>query len=124
MSSGFREESIGDSDRHHRLASQSPWTRPADSAKLLIPLHGEMSEWLKEHAWKACVGETLPWVRIPLSPPVPLITCEIQHFSSSETNPSGDPATRPTATEQSNPCELSRLRTVIEFESHRHVQCS
>src|SRR5262245_10959640 len=27
-----------------------------------------MSEWLKEHAWKACVGETLPWVRIPLSP--------------------------------------------------------
>ncbi len=30
-----------------------------------------MSEWLKEHAWKACVGETLPWVRIPLSPPVP-----------------------------------------------------
>src|SRR4026209_2998372 len=30
---------------------------------------GEMSEWLKEHAWKACVGETLPWVRIPLSPP-------------------------------------------------------
>src|SRR5687767_11695381 len=52
-------------------------------AKLLIPLNphpyahkprvgdpvGEMSEWLKEHAWKACVGETLPWVRIPLSPP-------------------------------------------------------
>src|SRR5687768_3504198 len=29
-----------------------------------------MSEWLKEHAWKACVGETLPWVRIPLSPPL------------------------------------------------------
>ena len=29
-----------------------------------------MSEWLKEHAWKACVGVTLlPWVRIPLSPP-------------------------------------------------------
>ena len=28
-----------------------------------------MSEWLKEHAWKACVGEILPRVRIPLSPP-------------------------------------------------------
>ena len=26
------------------------------------------TEWLKEHAWKACVGETLPRVRIPLSP--------------------------------------------------------
>ncbi len=30
---------------------------------------GEMTEWLKVHAWKACVGETLPRVRIPLSPP-------------------------------------------------------
>src|ERR1051326_3055248 len=34
-----------------------------------FPAYGEVSEWLKEHAWKACVGETLPWVRIPLSPP-------------------------------------------------------
>ena|SRR5215469_13859510 len=31
--------------------------------------HGEMAEWLKAHAWKACLGETLTWVRIPLSPP-------------------------------------------------------
>ena len=38
-----------------------------------------MSEWLKEHAWKACVGETLPWVRIPLSPPV--LTREPRGFS-------------------------------------------
>ena len=30
---------------------------------------GEMAEWLKAHAWKACVRETVPWVRIPLSPP-------------------------------------------------------
>gem|GEM_PF-6808141 len=29
-----------------------------------------MSEWLKEHAWKACVRETVPRVRIPPSPPV------------------------------------------------------
>ncbi len=27
-----------------------------------------MSEWLKEHAWKACVRLRVPWVRIPLSP--------------------------------------------------------
>src|SRR5260370_8372591 len=32
-----------------------------------------MAEWLKAHAWKACLGETLTWVRIPLSPPVPLL---------------------------------------------------
>jgi hypothetical protein len=37
------------------------------------PIHaGEMAEWLKAHAWKACLGETLTWVRIPLSPPTPL----------------------------------------------------
>ncbi len=28
-----------------------------------------MTEWLKVHAWKACVRVTVPWVRIPLSPP-------------------------------------------------------
>ena len=28
-----------------------------------------MAEWFKAHAWKACKGETLSWVRIPLSPP-------------------------------------------------------
>src|ERR1700757_945108 len=31
---------------------------------------GEMAEWLKAHAWKACIGETLSRVRIPVSPPV------------------------------------------------------
>src|SRR3954452_19039216 len=40
------------------------------TARKSLNLSGEMSEWLKEHAWKACVGETLPWVRIPLSPPI------------------------------------------------------
>src|ERR1022692_4797474 len=30
---------------------------------------GEVSERFKEHAWKACVGETQPWVQIPPSPP-------------------------------------------------------
>src|ERR1700677_3844897 len=45
-------------------------------AKILLPLQdkasGEMAEWLKAHAWKACVRETVPWVRIPLSPPARL----------------------------------------------------
>ena len=44
--------------------------RPAPSER--SESRGEMSEWLKEHAWKACVGETLPRVRIPLSPPISL----------------------------------------------------
>ena len=45
------------------------------------PTSGEVSEWLKEHAWKACVGETQPWVRIPPSPPFFLfcfhLVCEL-----------------------------------------------
>ena len=30
---------------------------------------GEVAEWLKAHAWKACIRETVSWVRIPPSPP-------------------------------------------------------
>src|SRR5579859_4441168 len=36
---------------------------------LLIRLPGGMAERLKAHAWKACVRESVPWVRIPLPPP-------------------------------------------------------
>ena len=32
-------------------------------------INGEMAEWLKAHAWKACKGAILSWVRIPFSPP-------------------------------------------------------
>src|SRR5438105_14904380 len=45
---------------------------PSPSACIMTPVPtcaGEMAEWLKAHAWKACLGETLTWVRIPLSPP-------------------------------------------------------
>ena len=34
-----------------------------------INIKGEVAEWFKAHAWKACIGETLSWVRIPFSPP-------------------------------------------------------
>ena len=37
--------------------------------RTITTYHGEVSEWLKEHAWKACVRETVPRVRIPPSPP-------------------------------------------------------
>ncbi len=30
---------------------------------------GEMAEWFKAHAWKACKEVILSWVRIPFSPP-------------------------------------------------------
>ncbi len=35
---------------------------------LFVPLLGEVSEWLKEHAWKVCIPETVSRVRIPPSP--------------------------------------------------------
>ncbi len=34
---------------------------------------GEMAEWFKAHAWKACKRETVSRVRIPLSPPIYVI---------------------------------------------------
>jgi hypothetical protein len=35
----------------------------------LCDRRGEVSEWLKERASKACVPVRVPWVRIPPSPP-------------------------------------------------------
>ena len=35
----------------------------------IILRHGEVSEWLKEHAWKVCIRLRVSRVRIPLSPP-------------------------------------------------------
>jgi hypothetical protein len=34
----------------------------------VLKAEGEVSEWLKEHAWKVCIVETLSRVRIPPSP--------------------------------------------------------
>jgi hypothetical protein len=43
----------------------------------LGPVHGEMAEWLKAHAWNACRRATVSWVRIPLSPPEPNLPMSI-----------------------------------------------
>ncbi len=43
---------------------------PASTVERAFRLRGEVTEWSKVHAWKACVGATLPWVRIPPSPPL------------------------------------------------------
>lgn len=32
-------------------------------------MYGEVAEWLKAHAWKACVPAMVPQVRILFSPP-------------------------------------------------------
>ena len=67
-----------------------PPFRPDSLAKRLFALQerasGEMAEWLKAHAWKACVRETVPWVRIPLSPPANSITCFLHQPNSRNTS--------------------------------------
>ena len=35
----------------------------------VVKNNGEMAEWLKAHAWKACIRESVSRVRIPISPP-------------------------------------------------------
>ena len=43
---------------------------------------GGVAEWLKAHAWNACVRETVPWVRIPLPPPErpPLSSAHVDEY--------------------------------------------
>ena len=48
-----------------------PYKEEVGSSSLSSPtILGEMSEWLKVHAWNACLEETLSGVRISLSPRV------------------------------------------------------
>src|SRR5690606_41949972 len=44
---------------------------PRRTARPLRP--GEVSERLKEHAWKVCIREIVSWVRIPPSPPLSIL---------------------------------------------------
>ena len=54
---------------HSRAAPRRLLLRLRFATLLTFHHRGEVSERFKEHAWKACVGEILPWVRIPPSPP-------------------------------------------------------
>ena len=58
---------------HGGLGARLPDARAAQS-------HGEVSEWLKEHAWKACSRVIVTWVRIPPSPPAYLL--QFQFFGN------------------------------------------
>jgi hypothetical protein len=51
---------------------------------IALAVPGGVAEWLKALAWKACIRETVSWVRIPLPPPPPSErnrnpTCSICH---------------------------------------------
>src|SRR5262245_9857722 len=57
---------------HQKLSPLLNAVRPeltnASQMAILPRLPGEMAEWLKAHAWNACISETVSRVRIPLSP--------------------------------------------------------
>jgi hypothetical protein len=44
------------------------------------PLRGEVLEWSNRHAWRACVGFSRPWVRIPPSPPITSNSVRTQRY--------------------------------------------
>ncbi len=46
-----------------------PIVAPRCSDDFATKKYGEVSEWLKEHAWKVCIRESVSRVRIPPSPP-------------------------------------------------------
>ena len=49
-------------------AAVSVFLRYETTKKNPVVFFGKMSEWFKVHAWKACIGESLSGVRIPLFP--------------------------------------------------------
>ena len=46
-----------------------PIVAPRCSDEFATEKYGEVSEWLKEHAWKVCIRESVSRVRTPPSPP-------------------------------------------------------
>ena len=61
----------------HREPSTAPLLSALQPARITVTVRaptqsrtGQMAEWSNAHAWKACVLEIAPRVRIPLCPPV------------------------------------------------------
>src|ERR1700690_2563240 len=54
------------------LSFHSSWLANGSVRRHELPTRGGVAEWLKAHAWKACLRETVTWVRIPLPPPLSL----------------------------------------------------
>src|SRR6266852_3039954 len=55
----------GRENGHFGGCCRAPWACVPSEARR----YGGVAEWLKAHAWKACLRETVTWVRIPPPPP-------------------------------------------------------
>jgi hypothetical protein len=75
-----------------------------------------MAEWLKAHAWKACLGETLTRVRIPVSPPPVQLFGEVTiYLPDVSTLPAN--ATHPPSFLDADVRPVSRGRRVLQTET-------
>ncbi len=50
------------------LAGINLFCTPDFIVNFALQIYGDVSEWLKEHAWKVCIWETVSRVRISPSP--------------------------------------------------------
>ena len=86
-----------------------------------------MAEWLKAHAWKACMRATVSWVRIPSSPPRKIlqdaIACEYKGYARE------DIAAIDKKSEPRRSDELRKLRTKLyadykqDLSRYRELAC-
>jgi hypothetical protein len=106
------------SNLHARLLLRIQFVRLLKSQR-----RGEVSERFKEHAWKACVGETQPWVRIPPSPPTSLRSFLSSHRSCRNLHfPRQLPAIRHVSMLSLRFATRARRRMPVGFsQTHREV---
>ena len=72
---------------HGRWRGLSLHGAPLYCARRTVP--GGMAEWLKALAWKACIRETVSWVRIPLPPPAKYPSTSIHVHNRRAVRPTG-----------------------------------
>ena len=84
---------------------------------------GGVAEWLKAHAWKVCIRETVSRVRIPLPPPVTIVFNDFCCHRGG-LPPSYPPFLKPLERRgflpSSKPC-AGRLR--LDFDGRAHEPC-
>jgi hypothetical protein len=88
-----------------------------------FPGSGGMAEWLKAHAWKACIRATVSWVRIPLPPPnqIEIVEEYIDDGNQLGRSPLSHPFSRNQSENESAACSSEAAAHLIATYSPRRV---